>query len=370
MVGSGELAATISAHTLACLGDRQPGPVRVAGGQSAASPLKVEFSWPVGGLEADLARELAPLLNQSNKLGDSAAPEDAPLPEVGWRVPTPPAPLLPEQPGVRNLLAVCSAKGGVGKSTLAANLALALNQRGAQVGLLDADIQGPNLPLLLGLDDAKPETRGEGDERRMIPVPAAGLRVLSMAMLASEQSAMIWRGPMVSGALRQFLLRTDWGELDYLVVDMPPGTGDISLTLAQSVPLSGAVLVSTADRMALADTGRGAVMLRKLRVPVLGLVENMSSWQCPGCGERHELFRAASADASADADAGPLTSVPTLASMPLLPPTADGLAQLLADPQGAAAELWRRCADAVAIALASKNAQSTPERPRILQTAE
>ena len=186
---------------------------------------------------------------------------------------------------VRHIVAVSSGKGGVGKSTVAVNLAVALARQGLKVGLLDADIYGPRLPRMLGLA-RKPEVRGE----RMIPLDAWGLRAMSIGFLVEEETAMVWRGPMVMGALEQMMGKVQWGELDIMIVDMPPGTGDAQLTMAQRVTLAGAVIVSTPQDIALLDARRGVKMFEQTRVPVLGLVENMSFFCCPNCGHRTEIF--------------------------------------------------------------------------------
>ena len=191
-------------------------------------------------------------------------------------------PLLPQ---VRSIVAVASGKGGVGKSTVAVNLAVALAQQGLRVGLLDADIYGPSLPRMLGLA-RKPELRGD----RMIPLEAWGLKAMSIGFLVEEEAAMIWRGPMVMGALEQMMGQVAWGELDVMIVDMPPGTGDAQLTMAQRVALAGAVVVSTPQDIALLDARRGVKMFERTRVPVLGLIENMSFFCCPNCGHRSEIF--------------------------------------------------------------------------------
>ena len=190
-------------------------------------------------------------------------------------------------PGVKRIIAVSSAKGGVGKSTVAVNLAVALQRGGARVGLLDADVYGPSAPLMMGVD-VKPRSQGQ----KIAPIERYGVEVMSMGFFLDDSSPVIWRGPMVMGLIRQFLHDVDWGEKDYLVVDMPPGTGDAALTLAQQVSLSGAVIVTTPQEVALADVERGIAMFRQLNVPVLGIVENMSYFECPDCGERDEIFGA------------------------------------------------------------------------------
>ena len=187
----------------------------------------------------------------------------------------------PVLPGVANVIAVASGKGGVGKSTVAVNLALALREMGARVGLLDADVYGPSLPLLTGVT-GRPQTR----EKRILPHQGYGLKLMSMGFFVDEGSPVIWRGPMVHGLIRQFLTDVEWGELDYLVVDMPPGTGDAALTLTQQAPLAGAVIVTTANDLSLVDARKGLAMFEKVSVPVLGIVENMSYFVPPDLPDR------------------------------------------------------------------------------------
>ncbi|MBN9511705.1 MAG: Mrp/NBP35 family ATP-binding protein [Alphaproteobacteria bacterium] len=207
------------------------------------------------------------------------------------------------------VIAVASGKGGVGKSTVAVNLAVALARMGLRTGLLDADIYGPSLPRMLGLN-RKPELRGD----RVLPLPAWGLQAMSIGFLVDEETAMIWRGPMVMGALEQMMGQVEWGRLDVMIVDMPPGTGDAQLTMAQRVALAGAVIVSTPQDVALADARRGVRMFERTRVPVLGLVENMSFFCCPECGHRAEIFGHGGAKAEAHR-----LGVEFLGEVPLLP---------------------------------------------------
>jgi ATP-binding protein involved in chromosome partitioning len=194
-------------------------------------------------------------------------------------------------PHVKNTIAVASGKGGVGKSTVAANLAVRLALDGAKVGLLDADIYGPSIPLMFGLQHAKPVARQVAENKvRMVPLEAEGIKIMSIGFLVDPDTAVVWRGPMASGALKQFMTDVDWGELDYLIFDLPPGTGDIQLTLVQSISLTGAVIVTTPQDIALADARKGIRMFEKVHVPVLGIVENMSYFVCSHCGEREEIF--------------------------------------------------------------------------------
>lgn len=189
-------------------------------------------------------------------------------------------------PGVAHIIAVASGKGGVGKSTVATNLAVALAQEGARVGLLDADVYGPSAPIMLGLKGQQPLVQ----DSKMVPLEAYGLKTISVGFMVPENQPLIFRGPIISSMLRQFLYEVLWGELDYLVIDLPPGTGDIQLTLAQAIPLSGAVIVTTPQDVALADVTRGIEMFKKLNVPILGLIENMSYFVAPDTGTRYYIF--------------------------------------------------------------------------------
>ncbi len=200
-------------------------------------------------------------------------------------------------PGVSNIVAVASGKGGVGKSTVAVNLALAWAQAGARVGILDADIYGPSQPLMLGLEGQRPSAP---DGKHLLPLQAHGIKAMSIGFLVDATQALVWRGPMVTQALTQLLSDTDWGELDYLVVDMPPGTGDIQLTLSQRVPVAGAIIVTTPQDIALADARKGLAMFEKVAVPVLGVVENMSLHVCTNCGHVEHIFGSGGGQLMAD----------------------------------------------------------------------
>ena len=208
--------------------------------------------------------------------------------EVAWgatvRRATPTTPQL--LPGVKNIVAVASGKGGVGKTTVSVNLAVALAQAGASVGLLDADITGPNIPMMIGAE-GQPEASAGG---KIAPIEANGVKVMSIQFFLSEGQPVVWRGPLVGGAIQQFLRDVEWGDLDYLVVDLPPGTSDAQLTLAQSVPITGAVLVTTPQQVSLSDVAKALAMFRRVNVPVLGLVENMSGFVCAHCGETTDIF--------------------------------------------------------------------------------
>jgi len=189
-------------------------------------------------------------------------------------------------PGIRNIIAVASGKGGVGKSTTAVNLAVALARTGARTGLLDADIYGPSIPRMMGLDGRRPRIK----DKTILPLGNFGVTTMSIGFLVPEEQAIIWRGPMVAGALTQLLNDVAWGELDYLVIDLPPGTGDAQLTLTQNVPVTASVIVTTPQDIALSDARKGMAMFRKVNVPVLGIVENMSVFICPHCGEESHIF--------------------------------------------------------------------------------
>ncbi|MEM7763721.1 MAG: iron-sulfur cluster carrier protein ApbC [Pseudomonadota bacterium] len=264
--------------------------------------------------------------------------------------------------GIKNLVAVASGKGGVGKSTTAVNLALALQQEGARVGLLDADIYGPSIPRMLGLTGQQPAT---ADGKTMQPLEAFGLQVMSIGFLVDEAAPMVWRGPMVTSALNQLLQQTVWHDLDFLVIDMPPGTGDIQLTLSQSVPVSGAIVVTTPQDVALSDARKGLEMFRKVSVPVLGIVENMSIYRCPTCGEETSLFGQGGGDKLAEA-----TGVPLLGELPLIPEigiTTDAGTPLVASsPDGETARRYRQIAISAGLQLARSKRDYSSAFPNIV----
>ena len=259
-------------------------------------------------------------------------------------------------PGIEFVIAVASGKGGVGKSTTAVNLALGLRDLGMKVGVLDADIYGPSMPRLLAVK-TKPEMIGGHTLR---PVEAYGMKVMSIGFLVDEETPMIWRGPMVMSAITQMLREVDWGMLDILVVDMPPGTGDAQLTLAQQVPLAGAVIVSTPQDLALIDARRGIAMFRRVDVPVLGLVENMSYFLCPHCGKRTDIFSHGGAKAEAEKQ-----GVPFLGEVPLeavIRETSDaGLPVVATRPDSPHAQVYREIASRVRAELKRGGARTAPK---------
>ena len=259
-----------------------------------------------------------------------------------------------------SIIAVASGKGGVGKSTTAVNLALALKDTGLRVGILDADVYGPSMPRLLGLKGQPQQISGD----KLAPMEAYGLKVMSMGFLVDEETPMIWRGPMVMSALSQMLKDVAWGELDVLVVDMPPGTGDAQLTMAQQVPLAGAVIVSTPQDLALIDARKGLNMFRKVNVPVLGIVENMSTFICPHCGEPSNIF----GHGGARAEAARL-GVPFLGEVPLtlaIRETSDeGCPVVATDPSSSGAVAFRDIA-ARTLAELERSKGTARQAPRIV----
>lgn len=247
----------------------------------AAVHVSLTLPVPVGGWEAVLRPPLEALLRRTGLVQPLVLTLAQDIPTHVVQRPLKPL------PGIRNIVAVGSAKGGVGKSTVAANLAVAWAAMGARVGLLDADIYGPSQPLLLGVAGQRPETR---DNKRIVPLQAQGVKLMSIGLLIDADQPAIWRGPMVTQALTQLLTETEWGELDYLVLDLPPGTGDLQLTLAQRVPVAGAVVVTTPQEIAVADARKGLRMFEKVSIAVLGVVENMGLHHCSHCGHEEAIF--------------------------------------------------------------------------------
>jgi ATP-binding protein involved in chromosome partitioning len=267
--------------------------------------------------------------------------QTAPKPAPARQAPPAPAGI----PGVKNIIAVASGKGGVGKSTVAVNLALSLSRLGLKVGLLDADIYGPSLPRLLAITE-KPGSIGN----TLLPIEKHGLKTMSIGFMVKEDEAMIWRGPMVQSALSQMLSDVAWAPLDVLVLDMPPGTGDAQLTIAQRVPLKGAVIVSTPQDIALIDARKGIVMFNKTQIPILGVVENMSMFTCPDCGSNHAIFGHGGARETAEK-----LGVPFLGEIPLVPrirETSDaGTPVSVSAPDGPEAQAFLELARKVAVSL-------------------
>jgi len=263
-------------------------------------------------------------------------------------------------PGIRNIIAVGAGKGGVGKSTTAVNLAVALQRKGARVGLMDADVYGPNTPQMLGIEGG-PEV---SEAKHMIPPEAFGIKVISMGMLVPPDQPIIWRGPMLHGAVQQFMRDVEWGELDYLVVDLPPGTGDVSLSMAQSVPVAGAVVVTTPQGVSVSDVRKAVAMFRQLNIPVLGVVENMSYFVCGHCQERTEIFGHGGGARMAED-----LSIPLLGQIPIDTRVRaggdEGRPIVNASPESPAAKAFAEVAGRVAAEISKQNARVL----KVIQTA-
>ena len=305
----------------------------------------VALGYPVEGLQDEYRRQTATWLDESDVVLD-----------LMFR-----PPLRNALSGANNVIAVASGKGGVGKSTTAVNLALALADIGAKVGILDADIYGPSLGLMLGVPpNRRPEVR---DGKFFVPIRTHGIETISMSMLVTDRTPMVWRGPMASGALQQLLQQTLWSDVDYLIVDMPPGTGDIQLTLSQQVAVSGAVIVTTPQNIALSDAIKGIEMFQKVNIPILGIVENMSFFECDGCGKRHEIFDTAGGKAVAND-----YSTRLLGEFPLHPMirsnTDEGHPPVVSEPDSEISELFRRTARLTAASL-WESASQQAEAPTI-----
>jgi ATP-binding protein involved in chromosome partitioning len=264
-------------------------------------------------------------------------------------------------PGIKNIIAVASGKGGVGKSTTAVNLALALSAEGASVGVLDADIYGPSQPMMLGIA-GRPESK---DGKHLEPMEGHGLQAISIGFLIDIDTPMVWRGPMVTQALEQLLKDTRWRDLDYLVVDLPPGTGDIQLTLAQKVPVTGAVIVTTPQDIALIDARKGLKMFEKVGIPILGVVENMSFHVCPKCGHESHIFGSGGAERmSRDYGTELLGQLPL--DEAIRSQTDSGKPTVVSDPDGKIAEIYRRIARRCAVKIAELQRDMTSKFPNIV----
>ena len=263
-------------------------------------------------------------------------------------------------PGVKNIVAIASGKGGVGKSTTAVNLALALAAEGARVGVLDADIYGPSIPMMMGIS-GKPES---ADGKTMEPMENYGVQVMSIGFLVAQDEAMIWRGPMATQALEQLLRQTNWQDLDYLIVDMPPGTGDIQLTLSQRVPMTGAVIVTTPQDIALLDAKKGIKMFQKVGVPILGIVENMAVHVCTQCGHVEHIFGADGGKSmAAEYGMDYLGALPL--SMQIRVQADSGEPTVVSDPDGEVAGIYKAVARQVALSIAAKNRDFSSKFPSI-----
>jgi len=264
-------------------------------------------------------------------------------------------------PAIKNIIAVASGKGGVGKSTTAVNLALALAAEGASVGMLDADIYGPSQPMMLGIT-GRPESK---DGKSLEPMEGHGIQAISIGFLIDIDTPMVWRGPMVTQALEQLLKDTRWRELDYLVVDLPPGTGDIQLTLAQKVPVTGAVIVTTPQDIALIDARKGLKMFEKVGIPILGVVENMSTHICPQCGHESHIFGSGGAEKMCrDYGTELLGQLPLDAS--IREQADSGRPTVVADPEGRVAEIYRRIARRCAVKIAESQRDMSAKFPNIV----
>lgn len=318
--------------------------------------IEAELGLPFATVESDYVRAIETRVREATGAGSVQVALTSRIAAHGVQ------PSLKPLDDISNIVAVASGKGGVGKSTTAVNLALALAADGAAVGLLDADIYGPSQPIMLGLTGQRPTSE---DGKTMIPPEAFGIRVMSIGFLVDTEQPMAWRGPMVTSALDQLLRQTRWAALDYLVVDMPPGTGDIQLTLSQRVPVSGAVIVTTPQDIALADARKGLMMFRKVSIPVLGIIENMSIHVCSACGHEEAIFGAGGGERMAgDYD------VPLLGRLPLDPAireqTDGGRPTVSAAPDSPAALAYARAARRMAAVLASRDRDYSARFPKIV----
>ena len=322
----------------------------------AALRVRIELDIPSGGIRDELAESVRLLVADHSSGAEVDVEISSKIAAHGVQRNLKP---LPE---VRNIIAVASGKGGVGKSPTAVNLALALAADGARVGILDADIYGPSIPLMLGISGERPNSK---DGQTLQPLEAHGMQVMSIGFLIDADQPMAWRGPMVTQALNQMLQQTRWSDLDYLIVDMPPGTGDIQLTLSQQVPVSGAVIVTTPQDIALLDARKGLQMFRKVSVPVLGVVENMSTHVCSKCGHEEPLFGSGGGASMAEEyDVELLGQLPL--ELKIREQTDSGNPSVIAEPDGAVAIAYRQTALRMAARLAMRGRDYSSKFPNIV----
>lgn len=327
----------------------------------SAVKVDIVLGYPAAGIQSDIQQSLGEQIKVVS--GDRSVEVN-----VGWMITANEAQKeIDNLKSVKNVIAVASGKGGVGKSTTAVNLALALAAEGASVGILDADIYGPSQAIMLGIDEGvKPEIKGE---KFWMPIQAHGLQSMSMGYLVEDNTAMVWRGPMAGSALQQMISQTLWHDLDYLVVDMPPGTGDIQLTLSQKVPVAGALIVTTPQDIALLDAKKGIEMFRKVEIPVLGVVENMSVHVCSQCGHVEHLFGAGGGEAISA-----IYETELLASLPLnlsIREQADsGTPTVAADPDGDIAAIYRELARKLGAELDELHRKQAVKKPNIVMYSD
>jgi len=335
------------------LGDVGRATVSLADG---VATVQVVFGLPAAGIAEEVEQEIRQMFMDQHQTKTSTVDISSKITAHGVQR------NLKPLANVRNLIAVASGKGGVGKSTTTVNLALALAADGARVGVLDADIYGPSIPAMLGATGERPTSE---DGNLMIPPQAHGLQVMSIGFLIDPDQPMIWRGPMVTQALNQLLQQTRWSDLDYLMVDMPPGTGDIALTLSQQVPVSGAVIVTTPQDIALLDARKGLQMFRKVSVPVLGVIENMSTHVCTSCGHEESIFGSGGGQQMAtDFDIDLLGQLPL--DVRIRQQTDGGLPSVAAEPEAAPAIAYRQTARRMAARLAMQGKDYSARFPKIV----